>query len=516
VCDTVCFADKVVPPCGENLRVAPVEVKAVCRRHAAGPTLTGQSCRVGHSCRKCIHNAVYAMSARHGPPQSLDVAPFTQFRAFVVSHNNAVRHEYLDLVGYCRENWLQKWPAHKRHAIARSKWLDRVRPDWVLNMVKIENSSERPSKPRCIQYYPNLATQAKFGPEFQALQKAYTKVYQELGDGVKITFASGMNAKELGLWMERALGRCRGKYHIFESDGKTWDGMLSRAHHDLKMFCYSFMDDDFRDFVEQGFDVGGLGRYNEGRLKYRLRGTIKSGHNDTTLGNSLVNAGVAYESMVGMGLNGSILVAGDDLIIVVDGDFDEHELARRCASHGIMPEYRKFDDVQDITFISGMWFPTKDGLVFTPKPGRLLARLFWTTKPPAKRKRQLYNDSIALGLMPVCGGLPVIGAFLRAHYSGGVKRVSLGGYDHWLRKFADETTYDESVVLSYCVRYGVCASDLTALEGRITSRAGQVGVWADPVMEQICRVDLAGLLDRPTVGTAFAGGVHDPRLSVHD
>lgn len=41
-----------------------------------------------------------------------------------------------------------------------------------------------------------------------------------------------------------------------------------------------------------------------------------------------------------------------------------------------------------------------------------------------------------------------------------------------------------------------------------------VGLVVDRVLERITEVDCADLDKRKTVGTAFVGGVHDPRLSV--
>lgn len=519
--NTVCFGDQVLQH-GPNLRIVPTNVDRACRENARGPQLVGQAFAPSASCRKCLHNARYAMCKRHGPPQAAVVRQYVHAKRLLSLVSNETRLRYLEHYSVIKDQWLMKWPEHKRREILRSMWLDTIRPDQVKNMVKLEGGWPPATRPRCIQYYPNLATQAIHGPMFSSLQKAYTDQFQEFCCGdVSVTFGSGLNSQQLGAWMDRAMARCQDKPHFFESDGKSWDGLIQRVHHDLKMLAYSFMDDNFLDFVERGFSVRGYGRYNEGKLAYSIAGTVKSGHNDTTLGNSIVNAMTIFEVMSDLKYKGSIIVAGDDLVVVVDGNFDEHALAAGISDFGIHPEYRKFDDVVDVSFISGVWFPARDGNVFTPKPGRLLSRLFWTLRPPSRKKLGQYNHAIALGLLPTCGGLPVVGAFLRAHMMAGgpedYNRGIVGSYEHWLRKFRPDISYDGKVVQSFCERYRLTVSDFDYLEKRLMDKAGRVGLWNDDVGKVICDVDCASLLDRPCVGTSYVGGSICPNLvEAHD
>jgi len=243
-------------------------------------------------------------------------------------------------------------------------------------------------------------------------------------------------------------------------------------------------------------------------MGYVVDGTTKSGHNDTTLGNSLVNASIAYSAMVECGLKGHILVAGDDQLIAIEGDFDEHALAMAQAKCGIVPEYRKFDHALDVSFISGVWFPTATGFGFVPKPGRLLAKLFWTCTPPSRIKLGRYVSAVAQGLLPVCRGLPIVGPFLESHYTTG----RFVPTDKCLEKYADPIDFDRGVVMAaFCNKYRVGENDIVELEADIRSVGGKPGLLVNATAQRVVEFDLADLHDRVVFGTSFAGATIDLR-----
>lgn len=194
------------------------------------------------------------------------------------------------------------------------------------------------------------------------------------------------------------------------------------------------------------------------------------------------------------------------MLAVVHQSFDEKLLAEAQGARGLVVEYRKFDHLMDVSFMSGCFWPSLSGVVFTPKPGRLLARLFWTCKPPSRRNFAAYRDTVVLGLLPACAWMPVVGEFLRAHFSGCGRVVAVDKYQIVKQKLSAVVS-DSVLVSSFFLKYKLSSS-------RILKSTGHCGVLVDPTTEAVSVVDLAPLLERPTVGTAYVGGVHDPRLSV--
>jgi len=500
ITDTVCLGAGDVSklaPCHKLIRDA-VDARAgePCESGQAGATLLGNATCMAYVCRNCECNARNALVERHGvaqPPVADDMKLFVDYLASV---RCSVCDLFIDIRADWQDGWIAKWAAVKQRLIMKSVDDDAILADRVKMMVKRELASKYPSKARGIQYYVNLATQALFGPEFYALQKAYTAWFQrrDVGNGIRVTMASGLNATDLGEWMKAVMETIPNP-HFYERDGKSWDATMQAAHLAVRMAAYDLAGEDFCAFVASGFSV--TGNYARGALKYKLFGTVKSGHNDTTLGNSLVNMAIAVCAMRVCGLRGDIIVAGDDLLIVVEGDFDEAALAAAERACGIVPEFRKFSNPSDVSFISGVWFPAADTWLFMPKPGRLLARLFWSVRPPPPKRRQAFLNSIVLGLMPTCRGMPVIDAFLSAHYDPGVTADRSGASYSATKIWSRGRSPGESMMGAFCARYSLNPDDVRDAEELITQARGRQGFLCHPVFDRLMAVDLADLADRP-------------------
>lgn len=453
---------------------------------------------LAYVCRSCACNAHNALCQRHGAAPPVTKYGMPEAVAYLRSASRILHAGYVSHYITWQRDWWTKWPLRKQLAMRASIAMDEVRPERVDAMVKREISHAAPSKARLIQYYPNMATQAMFGPEFYSLQKTYTEHFQrrEVFPGVRVTFGSGMNADELGAWMDAVLVDVPNP-HYYERDGKNWDSTMQETHFAVRMAAYEFVGDDFCNFVRAGYDV--VGRDPRGALKYRLKGTVKSGHNDTTLGNSIVNAMLSATAMAKAGLRGDVIVAGDDLLAVIEGDFDEHALADAERDLGIKPEYRKFLDASDASFISGVWFLGDGKHAFAPKPGRLLARLFWTVRPPPPKRVREYCNGIVAGLTPTCGDMPVIGAFLAAHKRDDVETDAIAEWRYRTHlQAADRPSRREQLMKNFCARYGLTRAEVEECEAMFAKHKHQVGFISHPVIDKLMRVDLADVAERPT------------------
>lgn len=496
--NTVCLGPGDENNLGENCKITCRPVFD-CHDDIRGAVLLGLATDVAYVCRKCPCNAHNAMCNRHGTKQPKMTSDFSNFRKdFGVFIEDTVSVEYAELKTHYDVNWLDKWPQRKREAILDSQGKDFYKFDRVKNMVKREVALAAPKKARCIQYYENFATQSFLGPTVTAIQKSYTKWFYRRGGDVKITLASGLNQDELGAWMSDCLTDYPNA-RFYERDGKSWDATMNRQHHEFKMWCYRFADAEILRAIDEGFEVSGCGIYRKGytstRLAYTLRGTTKSGHNDTTIGNSLVNAAIAYEAMVRLNLKGDIIVAGDDLLVVVDGDFDADLLAAEESKLGITPEYAKFTHYLDVSFISGIWFKNSDNkFTFTPKPGRLLRKLFWTVNPPTKKKLDTYMRSIVVGVRSVVGDMPIINTFLDVHEpaSGEVKTSQ---YTHLIGTLGPGNISED-----FKYKYSITDSEILSAEEFLRANRGRVGLIVHPVIDRIVAIDMADVHERPKVG----------------
>lgn len=491
--DTVCLG----PGDENNLGDCKISIRPdfTCDGDRKGATLVGLVCGPAYVCRSCGCNAHNAMCNRHGaraPPCHEDFDGF-------ISQLNDLQHEaactYAMHLAEFGDAWVDRWSLSKRTAIEESQTYDCIYPNRVKLMVKREVGQKMPTKARGIQFYWNLATQALFAPETASLQKTWCSIFRRRLVGTcRITFSSGMNAEQLGCWMDEVLEDYVDP-HFYERDGKNWDATMGEKHQRVKNTAYQCAGNDYVDFARHATIVKGFGKFkNAGILKYKLRYTTKSGHNDTTLGNNLVNAAVTWTAF--NGLTCDILIAGDDLLVVVEGDFDEHKIAeeeRRC---GIKPEYRKFLDVEDTSYISGLFARTPQGYKFIAKPGRLLNLLFWTVHPPSMRPRVLrgYQRGVAKGVMPTMGCVPVVGSWLAKIGDEGftIKDRSRRSYTYGSVVQADFTGW-------FHRRYGLSVTEVEELEHILTTHATDRVIVKHPNLDLIIRRDADDIADREVV-----------------
>lgn len=494
--DTICLGFPDVKCLARIHKIHRLPGRGCCCEKQAGATCVGSVFSLAWVCRNCGCNMVNALVKRHGVPQHPVLRDFEQFLAGFEQHRLGIERLFRDSPYQDFEVWLAKWPLWKRQAIQKSILEEDVLPKRGRCMVKRESNHKPPTKARLIQFYVNLATQAKFAHIFTALQKAFTDSFKRIRfpGGIRITIASGMNSVDLGDWMSEVLAETKDPW-FYERDGKNWDASMQREHHDLKSVLFDMAGEDFLKFLDDCFRVRTKGQSQTGPFTYTIHGTVKSGQNDTSSGNGLVNVAIAYCAMRVLGLIGDILAAGDDIVIVVSGDFDADALARVEREYGITPEYRKFRSVSQVSFISGVWVPRAPGKYsFAPSIGRLLARLWWTCKPPSHRNFADYIHSVVSGLLPTCGGIPLLGPWLRScDCPGRLVQVDKG---HIFLTGVQVDYHEDPLHVWFVERYGMGWDQVMEAQHFLVELRNRPGFVRHYLIDKILAVDLADLLDR--------------------
>lgn len=462
---------------------------------SVGATLMGPAASLGYVCNTCIHNAHNALCTRHGiaaPPVTSDLVHAT---AFAEALSVLLRTSLADCQSHM-DGWLAKWPRAKQKCILQSDLADPVLYSQVRSFVKREVGLAYPTKARLIQGLANLATQYSTGPPLYAIQKALTPLVQNFRFGsVDVTFASGMDAAALGAWMDRALAA--GYTHAIECDGKAWDATMQREHLELRLAVYAAYGPDVVDFVRRGFTVEGrVYTRDEGFLSYHLNGTVKSGHGDTTLGNNIVNACIAVETCLRLGLEASIIVAGDDLLVMSRTPVTVEEWDRLHSQCGVRPETAVFADYRDASFISGVFVPTPSGVAFCPKIGRLLAKLSWTVNPPPTHLEAAWRRGVALGLYGTAEHLPLIRVVLNRWLRKDIEAYHTDKYEHWAYHGISQPLTPDATLDWFCERYNVTPGEVAEAE-RFLNSIPIVCVYRHPIIDRILAVDLADAPDRP-------------------
>jgi len=176
---------------------------------------------------------------------------------------------------------------------------------------------------------------------------------------------------------------------------------------------------DLADGVDAEYSGKGVVYGDSARLKYEYQGTTKSGQNDTTSGNTLVNLLITANAMRACGLTGYALAIGDDLIVGInepDADLEAYcAFEGRC---GLIPKWSSPRDLSAATFASGTWLFDGVEYRYVPLLGRLLARLWWTTHPPTAKRHRRYLSGVASGILSTTRGIPGYEELLRHHVMG--------------------------------------------------------------------------------------------------
>jgi hypothetical protein len=250
---------------------------------------------------------------------------------------------------------------------------------------------------------------------------------------------------------------------------------------DFRQKLYECIDSDLASFTRESNLCKAFAVLPAGIIRYIMEFGVKSGHNDTTIGNSIINAAIAFAAMRRLGLLGSILVAGDDLLIAVQSDFDLKALMDCEREFGIVPEAGKFTGPSHVTFCSGIFLGA--GNVYVPNPSRLFARLWWGVKPVGDEAA--YQRGVARGLLPTCKHVPIVRLLLSRFDSEGAAGQSDKGYKFRL------TEYDLGGVdyASFVERYGLSETAVRDCERWLETLPAEPLLLVHPVLERMAEVD---------------------------
>jgi len=444
--------------------------------------------------RKCLCNAHNALCNRHcvkQPEMTADLLPITEM--FLA----AVAEVQVDYFSYKYQNsttWLAKWPLAKQLQFLQSMLFDHERPEWVRSFVKWEilSSLSWPTKARLIQGYSNLVSQLLSGPLVSSLQAVLSHHVRHLrlNEYVDLTFACGLDAAGMVSWAERV----QGAVGYYERDGKTWDALVQHKHFLYRDMIYRFFDPELADIMAKSVDVAGIVRGRSGFLSYRVAGTVKSGHNDTTLWNSILNGIIAAHAFTELRVRASVIVTGDDMLAAVYDIVHPESVAQLERDCGVNPEFRMFKAVYSASFVSAVWVNDGVKIGFIPKPGRLFARLWWSVKPPPRSRMAQHLNSIALGLYPACQDVPIVKIWLRKAMNG-MQSVDTGR--DWWRDFgSSDQKFSPGIYNFFALRYDVTVEQLYECESFLEALPFEAGLVVHPVLTRVIEVDLADVKDR--------------------
>jgi len=373
-----------------------------------------------------------------------------------------------------------------------------------------------PSDPRVINGM-DLSVQVIEGPHIKAMSKFVAKVWlngQDLGSGQQITYSCGMTSEELGEWFDNACGRFSVPIFI-ENDFSRYDSTISTFLLSLERYYYHKLGME-REIINSLTHQDRLvGRNYTMGMRYSMRGTRASGDNNTSVGNSIINAFVHAALLRSMGVNKySMIVMGDDNLIITDQrslDDARSELTSRnpnitledyipafMAAYGLKSNALLKTNPMHVEFCSGRFWPIQSDVlretVFGPKIGRIMSKAFWALTPmPRGVSRAAFARSIAIGLVNSTNHIPVVRALVRRvlGLTEGCRGRSRDPYIRAAHKHECGANEIEDLVEYLRSKgIGVWQADIARIEQNIMALESLDVAICDPLVNQIVSLDL--------------------------
>lgn len=389
--------------------------------------------------------------------------------------------------------YVNRFPAGRREALLRGyeamlRFGLTTRDLRYAAFVKIENGTvftadapqgRKTPTPRIIQGRTDCINVAT-GPWFGAWGK---QLCAQLGpgqvDALPVAVAGGITAEELGEWFDRASQRCGGDLLVGTADAHRWDKSTCQACLDVRTnaFIKGGIRNPLLHIVRARATKTG---YTKHGLRYVSTATVGSGDGDTSGGNGWDHASMEVRVSADLAARSGTTpeagsyrscVASDDKAFVTSRSYYWPTTAPHVA---IMRTYG-FD--YDITvsspphaeFCSMLWWPSRDGTVPGPKPGRVAAKTFWCKKPLRRNKAMRWLRGVALGLRRSSSHVPVLRALVERTLQLTSEVRATVNYEYVEHRFraarfheATDETFDFA-----CERYECTRQDLMAMEAQV-------------------------------------------------
>lgn len=400
---TICLGNLPLGPLNAGHKEKAVPLQFCDKAHTKGAYRAGPVTRPAYVCCTCRRTARHALATRHAGTQHPMTSALAYARALVERDGASIANRARYIVD--REGWLARFPAHKRLKLARSWLVESPQPHKGKTMVKLEAGTKPPHKARLIQFLHNDATQDVYGPEFYAVQKALGEYYDgKLRDGVSLTMACGMNTDGIGSWLETAMESYAHPVFYWQ-DYENFDANCRDEHFYLARAVYRHMPKGFYNFTQALRSTTQVMRTSDGPYVYTSKTGVKSGHQDTSSMNTHINLLVAYDAARSIGVKCHIIAMGDDLLLVAESGFDAKRFSSACSAAGYGVKCGVVETPCEVEFLGGTFVPKRGGgYKLVPRPARIAAKLFWTVKPPARRREAAYRAGVLAGLDPLMRG----------------------------------------------------------------------------------------------------------------
>lgn len=375
------------------------------------------------------------------------------------------------------QSYAGRWRVKYMEAYERFK-ADGLKPRHArVNMfVKDDLEMSVPEKaPRAIQYRDSV---------FALEQSRFTKPIEKWFYSLRDEYGTKIVGKADGFTIAKELVAKASKFNnpvFLMLDASKFDSCVDIAWIKLCTdFYVKLFPSEFAGYIRRLWrqTLINRGRTRKG-LKFVTHGTRMSGDMDTSLGNSIVMFCMLKEFMRIKQVRHSILVNGDDSIVVISAQ-DLHKVKDMSPfkEFGFNMKFEFSRDIQRAEFCQSRLVYTDYGPTMARNPSRIMGRTSWTTRSYGPQTKA-YIKTLGLCERAASYGVPIASEMANhmIAYGGEREKVYLGPWlEEWYRQNnrpwkIGPPTISMETRLSYCEAWGIDPARQIELENSITVRA---------------------------------------------
>lgn len=270
-------------------------------------------------------------------------------------------------------------------------------------------------KPRNIVSAPPLA-KALLGPWSCAFAEYLGKVWNHTK---ALYFECGSTNLEVSSWVHK-WADIIGWQNFYEVDYSRFDSTQSKASMKFSGQVYTKFGMPRSAQYAYSFQTKTLrGRTRRG-VRWRRPPMMCSGVPNTTIGNSLMNAAIAYTALVlagaKPGVDFALMVRGDDMLALIKPQY------RACVAAfakrlGFKPKVKQGHPICKVRFCSNAFYPTiiEGQLRYVPGPTlKCLLKIMWTITVLPVSKYSEHMRGVCLGLRNAVSHIPILREYVES------------------------------------------------------------------------------------------------------
>ncbi len=446
----------------------------------------------------CVSNVLNALATRHLVAFRY---PILELPPSIYLYTPPIVSELVSSFweGYRVGAWRSGKTATRCAVIERSLVEDVARPSTVLAHIKTEVSLTRPTKARLIQAFHHPVDNYLCADEYRAFTHALVAVTAIprtlLGMQLHLRSACGLSRSALAAQMSEWL-LCPFDQLIMD-DLSNMDGSVQLPWLERQVALYAHMSLRLSEHARQGIHFRGRVNLRDATVHYTAHATVRSGDQDTSSGQTCrrLDSLVAVLHQLGVS-RASGFVFGDDVWCLVSPPLSGVEYELALQRYGFVSKFASTTEPMLSDFISCSLVPDfRGGYALVPKPGRLLAKLFWTWRVVSPRRQASYVRQVAQAFLPVYQGFRFMEAWLAWHMHVPVERVWHGDLPLAGEPHPHPLDWERFLWVRYTLPPP--PPDLFDLLSSVPS--GSVAILSHPWTRAIMEYDIADPADRPYI-----------------